>query len=1249
MEEHLRCLVTRAARHTGSPSLGRAILVLVILLTSAAAAVGGVTVPAPDVAAVFEKTPDGERMSAPGFGTIASPGDPALPFAEVRVVLPPDAEPASVSLVGAKTELLQGAHDIAPAPPMATSVNGSVTYDWGAGKRISGGRNSLTYGRDAFFPSSNVEIVDTGNMRKWRIATVRYYPYRWNPASRRLELTTGGDIAVALKTGPVAVVSASQGASDRLFADQVRAMTANFDEAAQWYGGPGIVGAALPGYAIITTSAIVAGSAKLQAFAAHKASRGFSVSIFTEAQWGGGTGDAAADRIRSFLKSNYIGMALKYVLLIGNPNPSNGDVPMKMLWPRHNSSTYQEAPSDYYYADLTGNWDRDGDGYYGEGDNDFGYNGIDRYPEVIVGRIPFYGSFAELDSILQKTIDYEAGGIGGSWVRNVLLSMKPSDASTPGYHLGEAIRADAAVPAGFSTTRVYEQTYGLNPPPDYTPCSYDTVLTAWKQHAGFWFWWTHGNENLAADVMTTDRTVNLDDHYPSFTFQCSCLNSYPERTDNLSYALLKRGAIVANSATRVSWYYPGQTSFTSTDSNAGMTYRYAVKLVRDHKPCGDAHYEMMVEVPNNLWANHCVFNLYGDPSVAYASAPVVSHTPLADTDNISSPYRVEAGVASNGPLAAGSPSIRWSTNGGATFSTSPMALADGALYAGEIPAQPLGTVLSYYIRASDTQGRTGLSPTGAPTALHSFTIKADSQAPTIQHVPLANTGDTTGPYVARATVTDDCGVSSVALYYSVNGGASTLLSMQAKGGGLYEAAIPGPRDLGDRISYHIVATDTSSARKTTREPSVGEHSFSISTLRIAVYDCVQVPPYFVSSNSNICSAVVDALNTDPRQRFQAAAVTSLTQASLSGQDGLVLPDNGVFEADASSVSAWFTSGKVLVAIDSSANYAAYSGFLWPSAAGSSGYNLQWDQYASVDDQQIVLQDPITSGYQVGQVIKSRGYGAQFYIDQLPEGTRVLSVSSTNPTRAYAVYRDVPGHGRFVALGPFRPLETVQYSMLREALAARSSVTTVGIAQAKSLADGETVRLEGKVVICGVAGASYVEEPDRTAGIRVAWSSGLTLSRRVTLTGRLSTVDGERVLLAENVEDPGTPATVQPIAMALKALGGGRIGRQPATQEYRTAQAGWQILPSLGANNIGLLVRVAGTVTAVGADHFYLDDGSGCDDGSGYSGVRVLCGAFAKPVAGSVVVVTGVSSTWFDGQNAFRALVVPTQAQIRVLR
>ena len=1018
----------------------RIIYLLAILIYSAGFSYSDtITVSSPTYSGNMQTLQDRISFKSTDFSNITQPGNPTLPFKDIRIILPPEANINSINITLSDASISNQTitKDIIAAPPLAADVDSQTIFDWGNSSQIVNGKNSLIYDKDEMYPSSHIENQGCGKMRGWIILTVRYYPYRYNPATKLLEEASGGNIIVSFNKNTMSTTSIGK-KNDNTFSNELSNITTNYSEAQQWYNADtnkaSTATTTTPNYTIITTSAIANSSTKLQAFIAHKINFGYNVTLATEAQWGGGTGDTAANNIRAYLKANYLTKNIKYVLLIGNPDPTNGTVPMKMLWPRYQSTTYREAPSDYYYADLTGNWDLSGDGYYGE-PADFGTGGIDLYADVLVGRIPNYGTTSELDSILQKIINYESGGIGGAWVRNALLSMKPSDATTPGYQLGEAIKNDALIPSGFSYTRVYDDTYNLNPAPDYTSCTYSNVTTAWKGHAGFHFWWTHGNETTALDICSTNQVQYLDDNYPSFVFQCSCLNGYPELSTNLGYSLLKQGAIATECATRVSWYYPAQTVYSNSDTNAGLEYAYALKMINDHKTCGEAHYEIMEELSNSIWMNRCVFNLYGDPSLSYASGPSITHTPLSNTDK-TTPYTVSADIISSAPLTAGYPVLKWSTNGGTSYNSTQMTLSTGITYQAQIPGQQYGTTIKYYIEATDTNGLSAISPTDAPETVYSFTVKQDTTPPVISHTPLSNTGDTTGPYIVDATVTDDTGISSVILYYHKNTGADISIPMTLTTSNTYEANIPGQTNAGDTISYYIVATDSSTNINTTRFPAVsGYETFTISgKVNVAIYNCASTPSYFLSgTNTNAYSKIADILNADAAKRFQVTILTSLTSSDLNGQTTLILPDNGVLPADFDSVSNWFSTGKTIITMDSSTSYAAYAGFMWPKSIGTNGYGTYWDDNACQNDQVISLQDSITSSYSVGQVIESCGYDAEFIINALPSDAKVLTTSKYVPTEAYAIYRDVPGHGRIVCLGPYIAPCTTEYSIIKDAI------------------------------------------------------------------------------------------------------------------------------------------------------------------------------------------------------------------------
>ena len=166
---------------------------------------------------------------------------------------------------------------------------------------------------------------------------------------------------------------------------------------------------------------------------------------------------------------------------------------------------------------------------------------------------------------------------------------------------------------------------------------------------------------------------------------------------------------------------------------------------------------------------------------------------------------------------------------------------------------------------------------------------------------------------------------------------------------------------------------------------------------------------------------------------------------------------------------------------------------------------------------------------------------------------------------------------------------------------------------KLMADGMDATLYGWVVTGTFSGAFSVETPDRSNGLMVISSEQVTPGEVVTVRGVMTTLNAERRFIASTVLHDGTRPHLEPVAMPNRQLGGGGVG---------SATPG--VTGGAGLNNTGLLVSTWGVVTAVGADHLYIDDGSDLADGTGSSGVRVVCDPTGYGV-GDRLVVTGISS------------------------
>ncbi|MFW9972162.1 MAG: C25 family cysteine peptidase, partial [Candidatus Odinarchaeota archaeon] len=146
-----------------------------------------------------------------------------------------------------------------------------------------------------------------------------------------------------------------------------------------------------------------------------------------------------AEKIRNMIKWYYNRENIKWVLLAGDTENAQGElIPIRYVynpdvsrWGEGRTETVdgeQFKPTDYYYADLNGTWNSDGDSYWGEkpSDNAYGLDEISWDPEVYVGRLPAKNAY-ELEIMVNKTVKYEKDPNIGDWMNRMLLAGGISD------------------------------------------------------------------------------------------------------------------------------------------------------------------------------------------------------------------------------------------------------------------------------------------------------------------------------------------------------------------------------------------------------------------------------------------------------------------------------------------------------------------------------------------------------------------------------------------------------------------------------------------------------------------------------------------------------------------------------------------------------------------------------------------------------------------------------------------------------
>jgi hypothetical protein len=152
-------------------------------------------------------------------------------------------------------------------------------------------------------------------------------------------------------------------------------------------------------------------------------------------------------------------------------------------------------------------------------------------------------------------------------------------------------------------------------------------------------------------------------------------------------------------------------------------------------------------------------------------------------------------------------------------------------------------------------------------------------------------------------------------------------------------------------------------------------------------------------------------------------------------------------------------------------------------------------------------------------------------------------------------------------------------------------------------------LRGKLVTSTTNGAFWIEEDDRSAGIKVISQSTLRKGNRVNVAGILTVSGTQRVLMADVVENLGGTTEIRALGLRLRDLGG--KGINTSTPGVATGRS---------AYNIGLLVRCWGYVKNPSSldpnnKFFYIDDGSLANVPCIHMGVLVRCGQTAPPMRG----------------------------------
>lgn len=336
---------------------------------------------------------------------------------------------------------------------------------------------------------------------------------------------------------------------------------------------------------ILTTEYFLSESKEIENYITAKKESGFSVGIATEKNYEGGElkGVERVKKIRKYLKSVY--KNYDFLLIIAGTDPSGDEVPMLVTKPCvTDEPSYDNVPTDIFYAELSEDIDTNGNGIYGEYDDmneEFEF-------ELVVGRIPIYGkNVRNADKILARTVEFIKEKPSKAEYRRQILfpttisyyKNQDNQFGIPkmdGAYIAEYLM-NKSVKEPFSSKILVEKS-GIDPSEftDEDALTYNSMLANMNQGFGTVFWQAHGLENQSvrtiwqndrngngiaeiyqyevfSDTFVDNELINSVKANSPFVFQGSCLNGSIQSSGSLAYTILKNISVGVVGASQVSY------------------------------------------------------------------------------------------------------------------------------------------------------------------------------------------------------------------------------------------------------------------------------------------------------------------------------------------------------------------------------------------------------------------------------------------------------------------------------------------------------------------------------------------------------------------------------------------------------------------------------------------------------------------------------------------------------------------------
>jgi hypothetical protein len=351
----------------------------------------------------FFKTNGYDRIKAVKFSFQGEPGTPELPVVYLNYIIPSNSKVESLTINTVDFIELNEPYFIYPHQK---NVPIGESTPWIP-------PDTSIYNKDALFPGAFAKVVDQGIFDGARIVTIMINPIQYRPKSRKLFITQNINFDFCYSSSSIPKFRClKRGINEQAIYDAtLKDCIVNDNEIAANYQQPQLVeenelfGQTLIPPLQFAPAVIITPIEFWAAFTPYRdwmTDQGIRTILTNPTSiFQAYTGVDNAEKVRKYIKDCYQFYGGTYFILGGD------DSLVPVRWCVEDVDDEDTIiPTDLYFSDLTGNWNFDNDGKWGERIGDPLADSADRFPEVYVGRITAY-SAQEVQNWVMKALHYE--------------------------------------------------------------------------------------------------------------------------------------------------------------------------------------------------------------------------------------------------------------------------------------------------------------------------------------------------------------------------------------------------------------------------------------------------------------------------------------------------------------------------------------------------------------------------------------------------------------------------------------------------------------------------------------------------------------------------------------------------------------------------------------------------------------------------------------------------------------------------